>query len=259
MKLRIAICASVLVFSALPGRADDPWESDPEEDGPATRAHILAGQTQTGRDLQGGPAVPDEDWIWIATQARHSYAATATGASLWSHTTIVAAKLERIDSGLTVVGTGSDDELAGFRGHSVRWIAASSEMEYLRVSGPPATNQPAAAYALEFLDTTYAIPRWNNSASQATILLIQNNKPVAVTGSIYFYATNGTLLQTAPLSVPANGLQALNTGTLPALAGQSGSAHVAHTGGRGALSGKAVSLEPATGFTFDTAMTPVLP
>jgi hypothetical protein len=32
---------------------------------------------------------------------------------------------------------------------------------------------------------------------------------------------------------------------------------IAHVGGYGALSGKAVSLEPSTGFTFDTAMTPI--
>ena len=39
--------------------------------------------------------------------------------------------------------------------------------------------------------------------------------------------------------------------------GQSGSILVSHNGHYGALSGKAVSLEPTTGFTFDTAMVPV--
>ncbi|HET9315224.1 MAG TPA: hypothetical protein VFQ51_06515 [Vicinamibacteria bacterium] len=39
----------------------------------------------------------------------------------------------------------------------------------------------------------------------------------------------------------------------------SGSALVAKVGGRGAISGKAVALEPSTGFTFDRAMTPVQP
>ena len=102
-------------------------------------------------------------------------------------------------------------------------------------------------------------PRWNNTASQATIFLIQNNKPAPVAGSIFFYGASGNLVHTHALSVPANGLLVLPTGALPQLAGQNGSAHVAHTGGRGALSGKAVALEPGTGFTFDTQMTPLQP
>jgi hypothetical protein len=44
---------------------------------------------------------------------------------------------------------------------------------------------------------------------------------------------------------------------VPALAGHSGSAQIAQLGGYAALAGKAVALEPATGFTFDTLVTPV--
>jgi hypothetical protein len=259
MKLRTAIFASAVALAALPGRADDPWELDPEEDGQATRAHIVAGQVQTGRDLQGGPATPDQDWVWIVPLPRHSYVAEAAGAGLWSHASFTGAKLERVSTTLAVLAAGTDEEMASLRGHTIRWIAGStSDHEFLRVTGPPGT-QGAAPYTLGFHDTTYAIPRWNNLVSQSTILLIQNNKPTAVSGSMFFYNASGTLLHTQALSVPANGLQVLATGSIPQLAGQSGSAHVAHTGGRGALSGKAVALEPATGFTFDTAMTPVQP
>jgi hypothetical protein len=41
---------------------------------------------------------------------------------------------------------------------------------------------------------------------------------------------------------------------VPGLAGQSGAAEIAQMGGYGALTGKAVALEPATGFTFDTSI-----
>ena len=44
--------------------------------------------------------------------------------------------------------------------------------------------------------------------------------------------------------------------SLTALAGQSGSITVVHDGKFGALSGKAIGLEPATGFTFDTPLLP---
>ena len=260
MKLRTLIWASTIALAALPGWADDPWELDPEEDGQATRVHILPGQTQTGRDLQGGPATPDQDWIRIFPLARHSYEARASGGPMWSANTFVAAKLERVGTSLAVLTAGSNEEMAGFRGHSVRWIAGpNSDEESLRVTGPPALSTPAAPYALEFHDTTYAIPRWNNTASQATIFLIQNNKPAPVAGSIFFYGASGNLVHTHALSVPANGLLVLPTGSIAQLAGQNGSAHVAHTGGRGALSGKAVALEPGTGFTFDTPMTSLQP
>jgi hypothetical protein len=46
----------------------------------------------------------------------------------------------------------------------------------------------------------------------------------------------------------------VNSASLPELAGQSGSITVSHAGGYGALAGKAVSLEPATGYSFDTPL-----
>jgi hypothetical protein len=47
-------------------------------------------------------------------------------------------------------------------------------------------------------------------------------------------------------------LDVFNVATFPSLAGQSGHITVAHDGGYGALNMKAVALEPATGFSFDT-------
>lgn len=103
------------------------------------------------------------------------------------------------------------------------------------------------------------MPRFNNSATQVTLLIIQNNTTTPVNAFLYFFDAAGTLLHTEPSGVLANGVLVLNTSSIGALAGQSGAVRVAHTGGQGALTGKAVALEPSTGFTFDTAMTPVLP
>jgi hypothetical protein len=47
----------------------------------------------------------------------------------------------------------------------------------------------------------------------------------------------------------------MNTAAIPALAGASGSASIAHDGGWGGLAAKGVAVEPATGFTFDTPAT----
>ena len=138
----------------------------------------------------------------------------------------------------------------------VRWIASTGTNEYLRVDS---RNNLLASetYDIELYDTTYFMPRFNNSSSQVTILVIQNTKDSLVTGEIYFYNTGGTLLSTQPLSIPAQGVHFLNSATIPALAGQSGSVTIAQLGGYGALAGKGVALEPSTGFTFDTALTPL--
>jgi hypothetical protein len=44
--------------------------------------------------------------------------------------------------------------------------------------------------------------------------------------------------------------------TLAGGPGRSGSVRITHDCGYGGLSGKAVSIEPATGFTFDTPLLP---
>lgn len=81
--------------------------------------------------------------------------------------------------------------------------------------------------------------------------------PITVTGNIDFYSSQGALLHSQPFTLAPNHLLTFNTGTAPELAGLSGHASVAHTGGYGGLFGKAVALEPATGFSCDTVMTPL--
>ena len=49
----------------------------------------------------------------------------------------------------------------------------------------------------------------------------------------------------------------LNTATLAP--GISGTLTLSHDGAYGEVSGKAVAVEPATGFTFDTSLVPRLP
>ena len=48
----------------------------------------------------------------------------------------------------------------------------------------------------------------------------------------------------------------METATVPGLAGASGSITIANDAPYGALAGKAVSLEPSAGFSFDTRMDP---
>ena len=48
----------------------------------------------------------------------------------------------------------------------------------------------------------------------------------------------------------------LNTATVPGASGVSGTITVAHDGRYADLPGKTVALEPTTGFSFDSALTP---
>jgi hypothetical protein len=251
----LGVCV-LLVSCATAARATDPWEADPEDDGPATLAHLLPGQSQTGRDLQAS-GTADEDWVFMPTRPRHSYEARATGGTFWSAGGS-GSRLERLNSSMVVQQTGTDQGLGSVRGHAIRWIAGTAPVvDYLRVTGT--TAEFATPYVLELFDTTYAFPRWNNSATQVTVFLLQNNTSTPVSTFVYFFGAGGAVLHTEPIGIAADGLAVFNTSTVPALVGQSGSARIAQTGGVGALSGKAVSLEPGTGFTFDTALVPVMP
>jgi hypothetical protein len=105
-------------------------------------------------------------------------------------------------------------------------------------------------------DTTYRVSRYNNSASQITLLLISNttNQPVQATAS--FFNTSGVHLADLPFTLQPRAIFVSNTSTLPGVGGTAGSILVSNDAPFGALSGKAVAVEPATGFTFDTAMVP---
>jgi hypothetical protein len=111
-------------------------------------------------------------------------------------------------------------------------------------------------YRLRTYDTTYSLARFNNSATQVTVLLIENTTSGPVAGRAYFWSAAGTLLATSVLSLPPMGSVSLNTSSVPGLAGQGGSITITHDAGYGQLTGKAVSLEPASGMSFDTPLLP---
>ncbi len=137
----------------------------------------------------------------------------------------------------------------------VRWLPPGDADVIVRTS-PGLPIGGGRRYEDQLLAPTYAVPRFNNSATQQTVLLLQNTRAGQVSGQIHFFNAAGTVLHSQPFGVAGRGVLVLNTAGITALNGQSGSVLVAHDGGYGALSGKAVALEPATGFTFDTVLTP---
>ena len=264
----VLLCAAFLAVAVPAARAHDPWDSGSlamcaDDDG-GTCNQLRPGEAQV-HDLQGTAASPDYDWILVATKARRSYEVDVRGGTLFfAAGPAVCDGCPRValygEGGLLIVEATSPDfdyPVTGATVHPVlRWVSDADVRAFVRVAGAVIFDLTANdRYDVVLRDTTLAVPRWNSTGSQATVLLVSNQAPHAVAGSIFFYDGAGTLRHTEPLSVPRQGLRVVSTAAIPALAGLSGSATVAHDGGWGALAGKAVALEPATGFTFDTAMT----
>jgi hypothetical protein len=111
-------------------------------------------------------------------------------------------------------------------------------------------------YRIRAWETTLAMARFNNSASQLTIVTIGNATPDPVAGTLWFWGASGALLGSSGFTLPGRGMLVLNTSAVPGVSGQGGSITVSHDGPYGALVGKAVAAEPSTGFSFDTPLVP---
>jgi hypothetical protein len=166
--------------------------------------------------------------------------------------------LERLASdGVTVLQSSQPVGGVGYS-RSLRWINASAGVvsdEYMRVVSTSCAVPgcgPEDAYRLRAWDTTAVVSRFNNSATQVTILLLQNPTTHPVAGTVYFWGASGALAGSQGFSLGANATLVVNTSAVAP--GQGGSITVANDGGYGELMGKATAVEPATGFTFDTPL-----
>jgi hypothetical protein len=264
MRMRLVTAAAALAAAATGSLAwaHDRWED--QDDLNLTTNILRHGEVQQGHDVQPVPPGFDVDWSTFMAKPRHSYEARVTGRYWQSACTILPCSpfFDRVNAAGTVLTPGAlSSEDMGFAtasfGRTVRWIAGAGGPEFLRVLSNLDAVSTTAPYDIVMYDTTLFLPRWNNTASQTTILILQNTTNTTVTGTVSFYDAGGALLATAAVNVPEHGVQILPTASIPALAGQSGSASVAQLGGYAALAGKAVALEAATGFTFDTVIAPV--
>jgi len=119
----------------------------------------------------------------------------------------------------------------------------------------PGCSAAGSGYTIRLFDTTYNVSRFNNAGSQTTVAILQNSLDSSVSGTLHFFNPSGTHLAGQSVSINAHGVSVVNTPGVPGVAGVAGSMILTNTGGYGGLSGKAIALEPSTGFTFDTLMT----
>ncbi len=210
------------------------------------------------QDLAAAPGpVADVDLFRIAQGGRASYEVVVDAAS----GDVSPVRLERIGSdGTTVLQSAQPVGLGP--GRSLRWrnqLPGTVANQTIRVRGALGGCTTACGaddvYRIRSLETTGFIPRFNNTGSQVSVLVLQNTASAIVGGTIYFWSSAGALVGSAPFSLAARATLVLNTTTVPGVAGRSGALTIAHDGRYGELTGKTIALESATGFAFDSPMT----
>jgi len=251
--------AAVLLVGATllgaPVRAD-VWDFGNDPDiGPGTDNALFHGSEQV-HDLAVGPSsfgdggLPDEDWYLTMARPFSSYQFLVD--SFTGDLDLTVTGLQRLDPSQVVQQDAAILEAGGAL--SLGWVnaAAVDETSYVRVRGAAcgSTCSTSDTYRARFHDTTYTVPRFNNSGSQATVLLVQNATDRSCSLTAFFMSNAGSMVANPSFSLGAHELLVLASASVAP--NQSGSVRIAHTCGYGGLSGKAVSVEPATGFTFDT-------
>lgn len=248
----------ILAFAAAPLSAD-VWDNDPnsEDDSSVTDNEILHGTVQV-HDLESvSTGVPDQDWYVVFSRPFSSYEVLVDGlqGEVFAPGGLA---VDRVNSGGSVLTAGSPPPDGLGSAQSVRWAnnTALTISDYIRVDGANTECGTActtdAQYTIRMWDTTGAIPRFNNSGSQITVLLLQNVAHYAINVTVFFWDAGGAFLTSQPFTLAAKDVLVLNTNTVAP--GFTGSITVTSDGRFGDLQGKSVALEPSTGFSFDTPL-----
>jgi hypothetical protein len=255
MRKLLTLTMCTLLCGALV-QAVDVWDQATEDDnGTGTDNGAIHGTEQL-HDLGANPGpVADQDWYIFQNTARSSYEVLIDGTS--GDMNLTGGDVARMSDSVTVAQNSS--QLQGYSA-VLRWQNATSSTatQWIRVSGAACGTACSSndQYRFRFYETTYSLPRFNNSGTQVTVVNIASMVPFTCSATLHFYNTAGTFLGTASNTFSARELYVLNTSTLGFAAATSGSIVISHTCGYGGLTGKAVALEPATGFTFDTQLVP---
>jgi hypothetical protein len=260
MSILRALVATVVVCWALPAAAD-VWDVQQDHDNnQQTDNELIHGSIQV-HDLGVLASLQaDEDWYVVGQQPRSSYELVVDGASGDVNDKGVEVQRLGLETSTIVLLQTSVGITPGLEyARSLRWENTRVDLwrnDFLRVRSSNCTTTcgPDDQYRVRFYETTVAFARFNVSSSQSTVLLIQNPTSYDVAGNVYFWNSSGSLAHAEPFQLGAHALYSLSLGTIPVLVNKNGTITVSHTARYGDLTGKAVALEPATGFSFDTPM-----
>lgn len=207
-----------------------------------------------------GPAA-DQDLFRISQKPNSSYeiVVDSTSGDIGSPPSGSPVQLDRVAAdGQTVLQTSVQVGRGYTR--SLRWTTQDAQVDdqLIRVRsgmGSCTTNcGPDDVYRIRAYETSYSVPRFNNT-TQVTLLFLQNPTDYDLECIIYFYSEfgGGVLTLTSEQLSPKEAV-ALDTRDVADLI--SGSIIIKHDGRYGDLIGKAVAIEPDTGFSFDLPLEP---
>ena len=247
--------------ASVTGGAPDPAAANNTDTEPTSLLTALAeGEITHGLRLRGDLAAvagqPDVDLFRVRQNPFSSYEVVLDAGS--GDFGNAGAQLDRVAIDGSTVLQASAPVGAGFA-RSLRFrndTSSTLDDQYVRVSSPPCGSTCGVddSYRLRAWETTGSIPRFNNSASQVTVLILHNSGSTGLQGRVCFWSAAGALLHQEPLALAPKASATVITAGIVALQGQSGSITVSHDGPHGVLAGKAVALEPATGFSFDSPL-----
>jgi hypothetical protein len=239
----------VLSMGAWGVASADTW--DQTDDSDATSVNELSHGAVQDHDGGGGSTNLDSDWFVVNSKGGHSYEFRTEGQS----TAFYAFAARYAADGTTNLGllftSGAD---ANYGSKSFTWEQASANAgkQFINLtaysSGGITTSDD---YTARFYETTIFIPRYNNTSGQATVLLMQNTTDRTVAGSYNTWDQTGAQVFGTSFSLSAKQALVVNLAATAAN-NTAGTMVITHDGGYGGLTGKAVALDPATGFSFDT-------
>lgn len=240
----VLVLGSWLAFSAL---AADEW--DPSDDTAASTRNEVTRVDWQRHDLEARGGVADEDWfIYFPTAGRTFQVLVTQIAGDVPYANPDFLQIFAADGSTLLFGTAA----TGQHFARIRWQAANSNAVFVRVKGN--ANTPASArYSIVFTETTLYCPRYNNSGSQVSVLIVQNVSGGACQVAANFFDEAGSVVGSQSQNIAASALWVLPTASVPNVAGTKGSIQIGNAFcSPSALKAKAVALEPATGFSFDT-------
>jgi hypothetical protein len=233
----------------LPGplRADE-WDAATAGDVGFSTRNALAHGSEQVHDLQAVAATADQDWYRVTLQPMSSYQMVIDGQT--GDLGLQSADFQRVAQTGAVLQNA--EETAGGGTLRLSWREQSGGTQLVRVTGADCGLACTFTdrYRIRFYETTYTIPRFNNTATQTTLLLVMNDNDRQC-GVVYYLVTGTGVVEIAGTLLP-HATALINTAE--AAPNQSGSVRIAHDCGYGAFTGKAVGIEPAAGLTFDTPM-----
>lgn len=200
----------------------DVWDTavSGNDNGPTTRNEIVHGFLQV-HDLgaQPGP-VADEDWYVTLAEPFSSYEVLCdgiTGDANGGAPDI----LQRVDLAGTVLQDSASYAAGGSMSRSLRYANDTANQitdQYVRVGNAicGTSCDGSDQYHIRAWDTTIAVPRYNNSGTQLTVLIIQNPGQASVSGNARLWTTAGgtTAVTTVPFTLAARQASVINLATV---------------------------------------------